>query len=245
MMMATWRGTSPCVGDRRGARAARGHRRVRPPSGPLPSLRAACRSRRCGGRSASARRPAARRSSSSATSLLFSSSFRCVDRVAAHVAHRDLGVLAFVLHDLDQLLAALLGQRRHRHADRCRPTVAGFSPRSESRIAFSIAWTIFFSHGWTPMVRASTSVTLATWLIGVWRAVVVDRACGRAARCARGRCAPWRGRASASRAIFCIFCSVVLLDVGDHESLLRDVRSIRAPACLRPRPSRRASARRA
>ncbi len=41
------------------------------------------------------------------------------------------------------------------------PLVAGLRPRSDSRIAFSTTDTIFFSHGWTPMVRASTSVTLA------------------------------------------------------------------------------------
>ena len=47
------------------------------------------------------------------------------------------------------------------------PWVAGLSPRSESRIAFSIADTIFFSHGCTPIVRESTSVMFATWLRGV------------------------------------------------------------------------------
>ena len=47
------------------------------------------------------------------------------------------------------------------------PIVAGLSPRSESRIAFSTALTIFFSHGVTPIVRASSKVTLATPLIGV------------------------------------------------------------------------------
>src|SRR4051794_23759498 len=36
--------------------------------------------------------------------------------IAAHVAHGHLGVLTLVAHDLGQLLAALLGQRRHRHA---------------------------------------------------------------------------------------------------------------------------------
>jgi hypothetical protein len=47
------------------------------------------------------------------------------------------------------------------------PEVAGFTPRSESRIAFSTTCTIFFSNGWIEMVRASASVTLATWLIGI------------------------------------------------------------------------------
>ncbi len=44
--------------------------------------------------------------------------------------------------------------------------VAGLRPRSESRIAFSITGTIFFSQGWTAMVRASASVMLAHWVIG-------------------------------------------------------------------------------
>src|SRR6185503_3548188 len=47
------------------------------------------------------------------------------------------------------------------------PEVAGFTPRSESRMAFSTAWTIFLSHGWIWMVRASASVTFATCGIGV------------------------------------------------------------------------------
>src|SRR5712664_488366 len=47
------------------------------------------------------------------------------------------------------------------------PAAAGLRPRSESRIAFSIACASFFSKGVTPMVRASSSVTLATWLSGV------------------------------------------------------------------------------
>src|SRR2546421_11401058 len=38
-------------------------------------------------------------------------------RVAADVAHRDLRVLALVLHDLRELLAPLLGERGHRHAN--------------------------------------------------------------------------------------------------------------------------------
>ena len=40
---------------------------------------------------------------------------------------------------------------------------AGFSPRSLSRIAFSILAPMFFSQGCTLMVRASSKATLATW----------------------------------------------------------------------------------
>src|SRR5258708_6687628 len=39
------------------------------------------------------------------------------DRIAADVAHRDLGILALVLHDFGELLAALLGERGHRNAN--------------------------------------------------------------------------------------------------------------------------------
>src|SRR6185437_3127976 len=46
------------------------------------------------------------------------------------------------------------------------PEVAGFTPRSESRIAFSTTCTIFFSNGWIAMVRASARVTFATWFNG-------------------------------------------------------------------------------
>jgi hypothetical protein len=66
---------------------------------------------------------------------------------------------------LDQVLAALLGQGRHRHADQF-ALVDGLRPRSESRMAFSTLATIGFSQGCTPMVRASIRVTLATWVIG-------------------------------------------------------------------------------
>jgi len=45
--------------------------------------------------------------------------------------------------------------------------VAGFNPRSASRMALSITATIFFSQGVTPMVRASINDTFATWLSGV------------------------------------------------------------------------------
>src|SRR5512139_832872 len=47
------------------------------------------------------------------------------------------------------------------------PWVAGFRPRSPSRIAFSILPTMFFSYGCTPSVRESTSETFATCGTGV------------------------------------------------------------------------------
>src|SRR5664280_2846800 len=71
--------------------------------------------------------------------------------VAAQVADRDLRVFARVPHDLGQLAPTLLGEGRHRHAQ---------------QIALPIFAPMPFSQGWTLIVRASRSVTLATWLTG-------------------------------------------------------------------------------
>ena len=46
------------------------------------------------------------------------------------------------------------------------PIDAGFRPRSLSRMAFSIFAPMPFSHGWTLMVRESSTDTFATWLSG-------------------------------------------------------------------------------
>ena len=46
------------------------------------------------------------------------------------------------------------------------PTVAGFNPRSESRIAFSICWTMRFSHGETPMVRMA-SISSVSFIVPI------------------------------------------------------------------------------
>ena len=48
------------------------------------------------------------------------------------------------------------------------PMLAGFRPRSLSRMAFSIFAPMPFSHGCTLMVRASSSDTLATCDSGTW-----------------------------------------------------------------------------
>ena len=47
------------------------------------------------------------------------------------------------------------------------PCEAGFRPRSDSRIAFSILAPMPFSQGCTLIVRESSKDTLATWLIGI------------------------------------------------------------------------------
>jgi hypothetical protein len=46
------------------------------------------------------------------------------------------------------------------------PMAAGFKPRLESRMAFSTAAAMLLSYTFTPMVRASSRVTFATWLTG-------------------------------------------------------------------------------
>jgi hypothetical protein len=46
------------------------------------------------------------------------------------------------------------------------PAVMGVNPRSEFIMAFSTTETIGFSQGDTASVRESSTVTLATWLIG-------------------------------------------------------------------------------
>ena len=115
MMMATWRGTSPCVGNRLGR--AGDSRVIRPPSARLLfaasslSISAMCRS------VSFCTSSCARRSSSSDDLLLLEQLLQVLVGVAAQVAHGDPRVLGLVLHHLGQLLAALFGQRRHRHAD--------------------------------------------------------------------------------------------------------------------------------
>ena len=48
------------------------------------------------------------------------------------------------------------------------PAVTGVSPRSEFMMAFSMTDTILGSQGVTLRVRASSTATLAVWLIGTW-----------------------------------------------------------------------------
>ena len=54
------------------------------------------------------------------------------------------------------------------------PAVAGFRPRSEFMIAFSMTATMSFSHGVTVSVRESSTPTFATWFSGTCAAVVLD-----------------------------------------------------------------------
>src|SRR5258707_4650679 len=49
--------------------------------------------------------------------LAFQQLFERMIGVAAGVAHRDLGIFALVLDHLDQIAAALLGERGHRYPD--------------------------------------------------------------------------------------------------------------------------------
>src|SRR2546421_2809159 len=108
----------------------------------------------------------ARRSSFSETSCFLSASFKwwMASRRRLRTATRAFSAswrTTLISSFLRSSVSAGIGTRT------VSPEAAGFRPRSESRIAFSIACAIFFSKGVTPMVRASISVTLATWLIGV------------------------------------------------------------------------------
>ena len=47
------------------------------------------------------------------------------------------------------------------------PSLAGVSPRSDARIAFSIALRRVLSQGWIVSSFGSGAATLATWLSGV------------------------------------------------------------------------------
>jgi len=66
--------------------------------------------------------------------------------VAAHVADRHAGLLGLGLDHLDQVAAALLGQRRQVDADGGAGGV-GVRPRLAAMIAFSTTAPRFFSHG--------------------------------------------------------------------------------------------------
>ena len=48
------------------------------------------------------------------------------------------------------------------------PSVAGESPRLESTIAFSTGLTIDLSQTWTEISRGSGTLTVASWLSGMW-----------------------------------------------------------------------------
>ncbi len=62
-------------------------------------------------------RLSAARSSSSPTSPFSNELLEMLDRVAAHVAHGDASLLGHLPHELDELLAPLLGQLRDRQPD--------------------------------------------------------------------------------------------------------------------------------
>ena len=47
------------------------------------------------------------------------------------------------------------------------PSVAGDRPRLELTMAFSTAWTSERSHTLTEIMRASGTLTVATWLSGI------------------------------------------------------------------------------
>ena len=96
----------------------------------------------------------ARRTSSSPASPSLLELVERVLGVPADVAHRDARVLGLVLGDLDVLLAALLGELG-RTTRITLPSLAGLTPRSESRMAFSMACIALLSYGEIRIIRAS------------------------------------------------------------------------------------------
>jgi len=108
----------------------------------------------------------ARCSSSSDTDLSFSIFFRCsfASRRTLRMATRAFSASWRTTLIRSRRRSSVSGGIGTRITS---PAVAGFSPRSESRMAFSTTGTIFFSQGCTVIVRASASVTLATWFSGI------------------------------------------------------------------------------
>ena len=88
------------------------------------------------------------------------------DRVAAHVAQRDPALLGELADDLDEILAALLGELRDGEPDDLAVVRRG-SPRSDSRIARSISLIAPLSYGWIESSRGSGTLIWASWFSGV------------------------------------------------------------------------------
>src|SRR5579859_25467 len=108
----------------------------------------------------------ARRSSSSEIALVLSNSFNplLASRRTLRTATRAFSAsprTTFVRSRRRSSVRAGIGTRISSPID------DGLSPRPDSRMAFSITGTIFFSHGVTLIVRASSSDRLATWPSGV------------------------------------------------------------------------------
>ncbi len=87
-------------------------------------------------------------------------------RVPPDVADGDPGLLGPLVHDLDQLLATLLGERREREADHV-AVVRRREAEVAGMIAFSIAPMAFLSNGWITSRRGSGTENEASWLSGV------------------------------------------------------------------------------
>ena len=87
--------------------------------------------------------------------------------VAPLVAHRDLELLALVLHLLDDLLAPLLGERGDGDAD---DVLVGLGVQAQVGVAdglLDLTGMRFFSQGFTVMSRASATASVPTWASGV------------------------------------------------------------------------------
>ena len=105
---------------------------------------------------------------SSSSEIIFSSSNsrRSLMAVTAHVAHGDPAFFQPVVNHLDQITAAFFGQRRQVQANSF-AIVVGVSPRSEARIACSIALRVEASKGRISSERGSGTLMLANCTSGV------------------------------------------------------------------------------
>ena len=93
--------------------------------------------------------------------ILFCKFLKCIIRITTNVADCYFGCFAFFLDIFNQFLTAFLCKFREYKADYL-PSLLGFNPRSEVRIAFSIPLIRLLSHGWIWIIRASGTVIFAT-----------------------------------------------------------------------------------
>ena len=86
--------------------------------------------------------------------------------VPADAADADPGVLGLAAGNLDQVLAALLGELGNTTRITL-PSLVGLTPRSLSRMAFSIAAEEPLSYGLMTAIRGSGTCSEDSWLSGV------------------------------------------------------------------------------
>ena len=98
--------------------------------------------------------------------ILFCKFLKCIVGITTDISYCNLGTLAFFLTSFTSSL-----RRSSVSSGKTRriifPSLLGFNPRSEQRIAFSIALIMLDSHGWIWIIRASGTEMFATCWSGV------------------------------------------------------------------------------